>query len=139
MVGFRRRSWLAKCRQSVSREDRHGVCFGMIEKRNLLSPVPGPLENELMEILASGSGEFKIERIVSRGHSSPADFWYEEKTSEWVMVLQGEGRIRLEEPEQDLVLQRGDWIEIPPMVRHRVEATSENEDTIWLAVHWKSK
>jgi cupin 2 domain-containing protein len=32
------------------------------------------------------------------------------------------------------VLEPGDWLEIPPRVRHRVEWTSTVEPTIWLAV-----
>jgi len=117
---------------------RSGVSFRMIEKRNLFLTSPDNLEKELFETLASGSGEFKIERIVSRGHSSAADFWYDQETTEWIVLLSGYGRLQFENPAQVIVLEPGDWIEIPARVRHRVEATSEEADTIWLAVHWTS-
>ena len=31
----------------------------------------------------------RIERIVSRGHTSPPDFWYDQPQAEWVIVLAG--------------------------------------------------
>jgi len=33
----------------------------------------------------------------------------------------------------------GDWIEIPPHVRHRVEWTETDEPTVWLAIHAKGR
>lgn len=108
----------------------------MIQKTNLLSPLPGDLEGESFETLLRASGDFRIERIVSRGHASPEDFWYNEETAEWVLVLQGRGRLRFADPDQEVILEPGDWIEIPAGARHRVEETSASEETIWLAVHW---
>jgi hypothetical protein len=29
----------------------------------------------------------RIERIISHGHASPADFWYDQPQHEWVIVL----------------------------------------------------
>jgi cupin 2 domain-containing protein len=34
-----------------------------------------------------------------------------------------------------MILAPGDWVEIPPHVRHRVEWTDSDELTVWLAVH----
>lgn len=31
----------------------------------------------------------------------------------------------------------GDYVEIPPHVRHRVEWTDPDRPTVWLAVNWK--
>ncbi|HPB31104.1 MAG TPA: hypothetical protein PLB62_06580, partial [Candidatus Sumerlaeota bacterium] len=39
------------------------------------------------------SGEVLIERIVSRGHASPQDFWYDQERDEWVALLQGQARL----------------------------------------------
>ncbi|MBQ9582012.1 MAG: hypothetical protein IJR21_06540, partial [Synergistaceae bacterium] len=44
---------------------------------------------EFIEIL-SRQNNFRIERIVSQGHVSPKDFWYDQDEFEWVAVLQGE-------------------------------------------------
>ena len=35
-----------------------------------------------------------------------------------------------------VTLAPGDWLEIPPRARHRVESTSTDEPAVWLAVHW---
>ena len=44
-------------------------------------------------LLASkGEKITKIERIVSRGHASPEDFWYDQEENEWVMVVKGTAR-----------------------------------------------
>ncbi|MDA7922248.1 cupin domain-containing protein, partial [Verrucomicrobiales bacterium] len=79
----------------------------------------------------------RIERIISRGHRSPSDFWYDQDTSEWVLILKGEGELIFEDSNEPVTLKPGDWIEIPAHRRHRVASTSEQEDTVWLAVHWK--
>ncbi len=56
---------------------------------NLFEPLSVALPTEVVEVLARGQGELKIERIVSRGHASPPDFWYDSETTEWVVLLQG--------------------------------------------------
>ena len=43
---------------------------------------------------------------------------------------------RFERGRRTVKLGPGDWLEIPPHCRHRVDATSETQDTVWLAVHW---
>lgn len=91
----------------------------------------------MIEVLARGSGDFKIERIVSRGHESPSDFWYDQETTEWVLLLKGSAIILFEEPEETISLEPGDWIEIAAHRRHRVDSTAKEAETVWLAVHWK--
>jgi cupin 2 domain-containing protein len=107
-----------------------------MKQGNLFKEVVGDLPGELIETLASGQGKFRIERIVSRDHSSPDDFWYEQESTEWVALLAGSAVLKFEEAGEKS-LSPGDWIEIPPRVRHRVESTSTAEDTIWLALHWE--
>ncbi|MDF1738691.1 MAG: cupin domain-containing protein [Verrucomicrobiales bacterium] len=104
---------------------------------NLFESIPDTLNEELVEVLASGKGNFKIERIVSRGHQSPADFWYDEDSSEWVIVIKGAAQLVFEDSESPLDMKPGDWVEIPAHRRHRVAGTSPDEDTVWLAIHWK--
>jgi cupin 2 domain-containing protein len=103
---------------------------------NLFETVSGALPTEVVEVLARGQGELKIERIVSRGHASPSDFWYDSETTEWVVLLQGCAVLQFASDEELTEMVAGDWIEIPARCRHRVEATAGDEDTVWLAVHW---
>jgi cupin 2 domain-containing protein len=80
------------------------------------------------------AGDVRIERIVSHGQASPPGFWYDQDWGEWVLVLQGSAGLRLE-GEAERRLHRGDFLHIPPHVRHRVEWTDADGPTIWLAVH----
>ncbi len=76
----------------------------------------------------------RIERIVSTGQCSPPDFWYDQAEGEWVLVLRGAARLRFADEEADRWLGPGDWVEIAPHRRHRVEWTAPDEVTVWLAV-----
>lgn len=77
----------------------------------------------------------RVKRIVSRGHSSPPGFWYDQDETEYVVVLVGGAKLELEGGEAR-TLEPGDWIEIPPHVRHRVASTRPDQDTVWLAVFY---
>ena len=92
------------------------------------------MPEESVMVLSEGVGRFRLERIVSRGHSSPDAFWYDQEDDEWVTLLSGEAILKFENGE-NVILRPGDWIEIPARTRHRVESTSETEDTVWLALH----
>jgi cupin 2 domain-containing protein len=76
----------------------------------------------------------RIERIVSRGHRSPPDCWYDQYEHEWVVLLTGAARLRFAEPPTTMELAPGDHVHIRPHVRHRVEWTAPDRDTVWLAV-----
>jgi len=78
----------------------------------------------------------RIERIVSTGQSSPPGFWYDEPRAEWVLVLCGEARLAFDDDARAVVLKSGDFVDIPPHRRHRVEWTHPTEPTIWLAIHY---
>jgi cupin 2 domain-containing protein len=108
-----------------------------LRRGNLTRATPGPIEKELVERLASGRG-VRIERIVTRGHDSPRDFWYDQDESEWVVLISGRAELRFEGDDNLMTLGPGDYVDIPAHVRHRVEATSVDEDTIWLAVFYES-
>jgi cupin 2 domain-containing protein len=78
----------------------------------------------------------RVERIVSRGHCSGADAWYDQDGDEWVLVVQGHARLEVA-GETDLVeMKAGDWVILPAHVRHRVAWTDPLVDTVWLAVHY---
>lgn len=77
-----------------------------------------------------------IERIVSKGQASPPGFWYDQAWEEWVMIVRGAARLRFEREERARELAAGDYVFIPAKARHRVDWTSPDEPTIWLAVHF---
>lgn len=103
---------------------------------NLFADIPGHLPNELFTTLLQ-SPNVRIERIVSHGHTSPDGFWFDQSSHEWVLVLQGAARLRFEDHETAVEMKAGDWLHIPAHRKHRVEWTSTDEPTIWLAVHYE--
>ena len=70
-----------------------------------ISPSPG---KEPSARLTAGA-QASIERIVSHGHASPAEGWYDQDCSEWVLVLRGEARLPFED-RSPLNLCAGDYI-----------------------------
>jgi cupin 2 domain-containing protein len=88
---------------------------------------------ELIEALIPDRG-ILIERIISRGQTTPPGVWYDQERDEWVVLLQGRARLAWENG-QELTLEAGDWAFIPAHERHRVEYTSVQPPCIWLAVH----
>lgn len=105
-------------------------------KTSLLADLPeaaGP--QELFQSLASDSTGVRIERIVSFGHHSPEDFWYDQDQAEWVMVVQGEAILALQ-GQENVHLKNGDALNIPAHTRHRVVWTTPAQPTVWLAVFY---
>ena len=82
--------------------------------------------------------DLRIERIVSTGQSSPEGFWYDQPDCEWVVLIQGEAHLRFADEAEVQHLKAGDFIDIAPHRRHRVEWTAPGELTIWLAVHYSA-
>lgn len=104
--------------------------------QNLFEDVPSELPAELVTTLLSAEN-LRIERIVSQGHSSPAGFWYDQEEAEWVVVLQGAARLRFEDETSPFELRPGDSLHIPAHRKHRVEWTTPDEPTVWLAVFYR--
>jgi cupin 2 domain-containing protein len=100
---------------------------------NLFSGIPARLPDELVETLHT-AGELRIERIVSAGHTSPPGFWYDQSQHEWVVLLRGATRLQFEDGLVEL--HAGDYAHIAAHRRHRVEWTTPDEPTIWLAVFY---
>lgn len=94
-------------------------------------PLPATGDGEAVTVLAAAPG-FRVERIVSRGHRSPDGFWYDQDEHEWVMVTRGAAILAFEDGTR-LTLGPGDWVDLPPHRRHRVEWTTPDEPTVWLA------
>jgi len=101
---------------------------------NLLSSLPKNLPKELIEVLQQGQG-VRIKRIISTGHRSPENFWYDQLENEWVMVLKGAARLQFEDRVVELL--PGDSIKISAHKKHRVEWTTPDEPTVWLAVFYR--
>ncbi len=78
----------------------------------------------------------RVERIVSRGHVTAADSWYDQDEHEWVCVVSGSAKleVKIEARVEVVELDEGDWLELPAHTRHRVVWTRPDVDTIWLAV-----
>jgi len=102
--------------------------------KNLLRKIPDGLPEELFETLVE-TGTVHIERIVSRGHASPENGWYDQDRNEFVLLIQGGARLEFEDRRQ-VDMGPGDWLEIPAHVKHRVAWTADAGPTIWLAVHF---
>lgn len=105
-----------------------------VENGNLFTGIAGGLADEQITTLLS-TPHVRIERIVSRGHSSAPDFWYDQDRPEWVVVLAGSAAVLFEGEAAPRTLRRGDHLHIPAHARHRVEWTDKDEPTIWIAVH----
>lgn len=106
--------------------------------KNLLNVIRHEVSNaEIVETLVKNPN-FRVERIVSWGHASPPDFWYEQTQDEWITVLAGEAQLQIED--QQLVhLKPGDHLNLPAFQRHRVHWTTPDEATVWLAVFYTAE
>jgi cupin 2 domain-containing protein len=101
---------------------------------NLLTDAAGDGPDELFATLLERPG-IRIERIVSRGHFTPADAPYDQPWGEWVLLVEGAARLWIE-GQEEVALGPGDHLLIPAHRRHRVTWTRPDAATIWLAVHF---
>jgi cupin 2 domain-containing protein len=108
----------------------------MLAIGNLLADLaPKGAVEELTQLLRAPA--MRIERIVSRGHTSPAGFWYDQDQAEWVLLLEGAAILVFEHEAEPMRLGPGDYVNIAAHVRHRVEWSDPDRPTIWLAVHYR--
>ena len=105
----------------------------MRNKQNLLTGVPTSIPDEIFETIISKSN-IKIERIISKGHKSEPNFWYDQDKSEWILILKGEARLQFED--KSIYLTSGDYLNIAPHQKHRIDWTTPESETIWLAVFY---
>ncbi len=103
--------------------------------KSLFQGIPDELPEELFETICA-SDDVVIERIVSRGHASPKGFWYDQEKNEFVLVVKGSAGLKIENKDEVVVLTEGDYYHILAHVRHRVEWTDPDRDTVWLAVFY---
>lgn len=102
---------------------------------SLFADLPPHLPDELFTTLLEATN-IRIERIVSHGHTSPDGFWYDQCQHEWVVLLKGAAKLKFED--EIIEMRPGDSVNIPSHRKHRVEWTTPDEPTIWLAVHYES-
>ncbi|ALO35799.1 cupin [Colwellia sp. MT41] len=101
---------------------------------NIFSNIPAELANEIFEDILI-TDKLRIERIVSKGQTSPDTGWYDQSENEWLIVLSGYGVIEYINGDQ-VTLKQGDYLNIKAHEQHRVIATSSDEATVWLAVFY---
>ena len=103
--------------------------------KNIYKDIPPPVTDEIFgEIISSEN--IRIERIVSKGQTSPDNFWYDQDQNEWVMVLKGRAKLRFADEKKVVDMREGDFLNIPSHKKHRVEWTDPENETIWLAVFY---
>jgi cupin 2 domain-containing protein len=103
---------------------------------NLFADVGRQLPDEqIMELLSSRN--VRIERIVSTGHATALDEWYDQDRAEWVLVLAGSASLIFEGESEPVLLEPGSYVHIAAHVRHRVAWTDRSKPTIWLAIHYQ--
>jgi len=96
-------------------------------------PQEAGLDGESFESLVGGD-VFRLERIVSRGQTTPEGQWYDQEEDEWVVLLKGRARL-LYASGESVDLEKGDWLLIPSHLKHRVIFTSSDPECVWLAIH----
>jgi len=101
---------------------------------NIFESIPDDLEDEIADLLVQNE-KVQIERIVSKGHASPATGWYDQEKDEWVIVLKGAAIIVFEN-DSEIKLEKGDYLNIPAHTRHKVTWTQTESETVWLAIHY---
>ena len=91
-------------------------------------------DEQIIELLSAPN--VRIERIVSTGHATAPDRWYDQDQAEWVLVLAGSAGLIFEGESEPVLLGPGSYVHIPPHGRHRVAWTDPSVPTIWLAIHY---
>jgi len=102
--------------------------------KNLLKNLPDRLPKERFETLVN-TDAVHIERIISKGHTTPEGVWYDQEKTEFVLLLKGAARLVFDDGREES-MGPGDYLEIPAHRKHRVTWTAGKEETVWLAVHY---
>lgn len=102
--------------------------------KNLFTDIPNDLPDELFETLVN-TPSVHIQRIISKGHATAEDDWYEQDKNEFVVLLKGAAKLEFGDGRL-IALGPGDWLQIPAHEKHRVAWTDEDVETVWLAVFY---
>ena len=101
-------------------------------------PIANILDNlpeDLFETLVKND-HVHIERITSKGHTTPEEGWYDQDMNEFVLPVKGAARLEFEDGHV-VNMGAGDWLEILAHQRHRVAWTDEEVETVWVGVHYE--
>ena len=80
----------------------------MVKTGTLKHDLPArPLPDEVVDLLVERQ-DLRIERIVSTGQTTPEGHWYDQETDEWVLIVTGAARLRIEGEQSDRELGEGD-------------------------------
>lgn len=104
-----------------------------ISLASLFADIPQQLPDELCQTLLQNP-TVRIERILSKGHSSPEQGWYDQEQSEWVLLLQGQAKLSFADGSA-IEMSAGDYLLLPAHCKHRVDWTSRDPVCVWLAIH----
>lgn len=102
---------------------------------NIYEQIPQEVKKEIFTDLLI-TENVRIERIISKGHSSAEDFWYDQEQNEWVLVVKGHAILIFKDEDKQVELQAGDYINIPAHKQHRVKWTDPQQETVWLAIYY---
>lgn len=103
--------------------------------KNIFQHIHKEISEELFENILT-TENLRIERIVSKGHSTADNQWYDQDEHEWVMVLKGEAKLEFTD-HRIVHLEAGSHINIPAHTRHKVAWTKPDTETLWLAVYYQ--
>ena len=106
-----------------------------INSGNLFSNIPRHMGDEIFDTILAFDG-CEIKRIISKGHQSPPDYWYDQERNEWVMVLKGAAALKFKNGDNVVEMMPGSYVHIPAHCKHKVEWTDPDVETIWLAVYY---
>lgn len=104
-----------------------------VKVENLLAKLPAAKRAEAFTELLKRPG-IRVERIVSRGQSTPEAEPMVQDWDEWVLLLEGAAGLRIEDSDE-VRLGPGDHLWIAAGRKHWVTWTAKDRATVWLAVH----
>jgi cupin 2 domain-containing protein len=90
-----------------------------------------PADQELTTVLAEKGG-VRIERVISTGQTTG---WYDQTETEFVVLLEGEATIELENG-GPVNLSKGDTLLLRPHERHRVSRTTCDPPCVWICIFY---
>lgn len=106
-----------------------------MQKGNIFSEIPTSIPKEVFNSIIDKDG-IKIERIISKGHTTEKDKWYNQEKNEWLIMLKGKAELLFKNNNQIIKMKKGDYLNISAHTEHRVTKTSKKEETIWLTIHY---
>ena len=101
-------------------------------KSNIFDITDKLSDEEIFKELYSNKN-IQIEKIISYGQTTPTDIPYMQDHDEWVLIIDGNAKLKVDSKEYSL--NKGESLLIPANTKHWVTYT--HNPTIWLAIHIK--